>query len=186
MVTIRRGKEGPAEGAVNAIPEILTGLQETEAIQWMNGAVEMARRALCLRAKCGTVIVKDGAIIGQGYNAPSLDREENRTCDIEPGPGKPNYDKTCCMHAEWRAILDAKERNPEKLGGSKLYFTRVDDEGKVKKSGDPFCTTCSRIALDVGIDKFVLWHAEGIREYPTDEYNQLSYQYAPVNQGTPL
>jgi len=29
-------------------------------------------------------------------------------------------DKTCCMHAEQRAIFDALRRNPEKLDGSKM------------------------------------------------------------------
>jgi len=146
----------------------------------MNEAAEIAKKALCLRAKCGTIIVKDGEIIGEGYNAPLLDKEENRTCDKEFGLGKSKYDKTCCMHAEWRAIMDALKRNPEKLKGSKLYFTRRDENGQIKKSGRPYCTVCSRMALDAGIEKFVLWHDEGICEYPTDEYNRLSYKYIPA------
>ena len=73
--------------------------------------------------------MKDKEIIGEGYNAPPLNKEENRTCDKEFNPGK------------------------------------------------PYCTVCSRMALDTGIDKFVLWHGEGICEYPTDRYNKLSYEY---------
>lgn len=159
------------------VGRFLSGPQEVEAVMWMNEAACVARNALCLKSRCGTVIVKDGEIIGEGYNAPPLDKEENRMCREEFVPGKPKYDKTCCMHAEWRAILDALKRNPEKLQGSKLYFVRVDEENNVKKSGEPYCTVCSRIALDVGIDKFLLWHEEGIREYPTHEYNKLSYAY---------
>ena len=143
----------------------------------MNEAAEVAEKALCLRAKCGTVVVSDGEIIGRGYNAPPLDKEENRMCDKQIAEGKPKYDKTCCMHAEWRAILDALRNNPNKIAGSKLYFTRVDDNGKILKSGKPFCTVCSRLALDCGISDFILWHEEGITSYPTDEYNQLSYQF---------
>jgi len=146
----------------------------------MRKATEVAEKALCFQAKCGTVIVKEGEIIGQGYNAPPLDKEENRTCDKDFSPGKLKYDRTCCMHAEWRAIADALKRNPKKLKGSKLYFTRVNRNGKIKKSGKPYCTVCSRMALDAGIDKFVLWHEDGICEYPTDEYNRLSYQYIPA------
>ena len=144
----------------------------------MNKAAIIAKKALCLRAKCGTVIVKDGEIIGEGYNAPPLDREENRMCNREISVGKEKYDRTCCMHAEWRAIMDAFERNPEKLKGSILYFTRIGENGQIKKSGKPYCTVCSRMALDSGIEKFVLWHDKGICEYPTDEYDKLSYQYA--------
>ncbi|MCX6741414.1 MAG: deaminase [Candidatus Parcubacteria bacterium] len=159
--------------------EYLKGRQEKEAIRWMEKAAEMAERALCLSAKCGTIIIKDGEIIGEGYNAPPLDREENRVCNKRVGPGKPKYDMTCCMHAEWRAIMDALRRNPTKAKGSKLYFTRVDQSGKMKKSGKPYCTICSRMALDTGIERFVLWHEDGICEYPTDEYNRLSYEYIP-------
>lgn len=160
--------------------EYLTGQQEKEAIQWIDEAAKVAEKALCLQAKCGTVIVKDGEIIGEGYNAPPLDKEENRTCNKEFGPGKPQFDRTCCMHAEWRAIMDALKRNSEKVRGSKLYFTRVDGGGNIKRSGKPYCTVCSRMVLDAGIEKFVLWHEEGIREYPTDEYDRLSYEYIPA------
>jgi len=162
----------------------LTGQEEKEAIKYMNEAAQSAKRALCLRAKCGTVIVKEGEIIGS-YNAPPLDKEENRTCLQEFSPGKPKYDKTCCMHAEWRAIMDALKRNPDKLKGSRLYFTRVDEKGNIKKSGKPYCTVCSRLALDSGIYEFLLWHEEGICAYPTDEYNKLSYQYLENEETTP-
>lgn len=149
---------------------------EHEAVAWMREAAKMAKRALCLNARCGAVVVKDGEMIGRGYNAPPLDTIENRMCDQAIPPGKPKYDRTCCIHAEWRAIMDALRRNPEKIHGSSLYFTRVDEQGEIKKSGQPYCTVCSRLALDVGIASFVLWHEAGIREYPTDEYNRLSYR----------
>src|SRR3989344_1434987 len=155
----------------------LAGVEEQEAIKWMEKAALVARKALCLRAKCGTVIVKDGEVIGEGHNAPPLDEEENRMCDKELGLGKPKYDQTCCIHAEWRAIMDASKRNPNKLAGAKLYFTRIDDQEKIKKSGKPYCTVCSRLALYAGIKSFLLWHEEGVCEYPTHKYNQLSYQY---------
>ncbi|KKR14535.1 MAG: hypothetical protein UT43_C0023G0007 [Parcubacteria group bacterium GW2011_GWC1_39_29] len=160
--------------------EYLKNQQEKEAIRWMNKAAEVAKNALCLKDKCGTVIVKDGEVIGEGYNAPPLDKEENRTCDKEFGPGKPNFDRTCCMHAEWRAIIDAIRRNPNKISGSKLYFTRVDENGEIKKSGKPYCTVCSRLTLDVGISYFLLWHEGGICEYPADEYDELSRGYVHV------
>ena len=155
----------------------LTGEKEQEAKRWMAEAAEVAKKAMCLRAKCGAVIVKDGAIIGSGYNAPPLDKEEHRRCNIEYGEGKPKYDKTCCMHAEWRAIHEALKHHADKLPGSILYFTRVDESGEIVHSGKPLCTHCSRVVLDVGIKAFVLWHADGICEYPSDEFDKLSYEY---------
>ncbi|MDQ5883207.1 MAG: dCMP deaminase [Patescibacteria group bacterium] len=156
----------------------LQNTEGVEAISWMQEAAKVAEKALCLRAKCGTVIVKDGEIIGRGYNAPPLDYDKNRKClDEYDFSGKPKYDHTCCMHAEWRAILDAVKENGEKLKGSKLYFTRVDENGDILKSGEPFCTVCSRFALDVGIAEFLLWHEAGVCSYDTEEYNNLSYNY---------
>jgi deoxycytidylate deaminase len=99
-----------------------------EHTAWLMAAAHAATHALCLRAKCGTIIVKDGEVIGEGYNAPPLDNEVFRTCLNEYDlPKNYRYDRTCCMHAEWRAILDAKERNAEKLKGSVLYFMRVSE-----------------------------------------------------------
>jgi len=155
----------------------LTGDKEQEAIRWMTEAAEVAKKALCLKAKCGSVIVKDGVMIGFGYNAPPQDDGNNRTCNVEFGEGKPKYDKTCCLHAEWRAVMDALARNADKIHGSTIYFTRVHEDGSTRKSGKPLCTVCSRLVLDAGIDTFVLWHDDGICAYPTDEYNRLSYEY---------
>ena len=158
--------------------KFLKGTDEQDGIRWMNEAAAAARRALCLKARCGTVIVQDGKIIGEGYNAPPLDDQKNRTClDEYKNTGKPKYDHTCCMHAEWRAIMDALRKHPDKIAGSRLFFVRVDDAGNIKKSGKPYCTVCSRLALDAGIAEFLLWHEEGIGAYPTDEYNRLSYSY---------
>ncbi len=159
----------------------LSGQEAEKAKEWMRKAAEMAKKALCLKAKCGTVIVKNGRVIGEGYNAPPLDTTEHRTCLQNLGAGKPRYDRTCCMHAEWRAIMDALKQNPDEIVGSTLYFTRVDDSGEIKKSGQPYCTVCSRMALDAGISAFVLWHEEGIYSYPTDEYNRFSHQEYAVS-----
>lgn len=145
---------------------------------WIERVSQVASKALCLKARCGSIIVKDGEVIGEGYNAPPRDNLSVRRCDKEDHLlPKKNYDKTCCVHAEWRAVMDALRTNPEKIRGSVLYFTRVDENGAPVKSGRPFCTVCSRLVLDVGVAFFVLWHEEGVVAYPTDEYNNLSYTY---------
>ena len=48
---------------------------------------------------------------------------------------------------------------------------------RTSKAGKPYCTVCSRLAIDSGIVEFVLWHESGITAYPTDEYNDLSYDF---------
>lgn len=156
---------------------ILEGQEKAEAERWLNEAAVIARRSTCLHAHCGTVIVSGGECIGVGYNSPPLDREDQRTCNAELRFNlKQKYDRTCCIHAEWRAILDALRNAPEKIAGATLYFMRVDADGKATAAGDPYCTVCSRLALDSGVSTFVLAREEGIAAYTTDEYNLLSYR----------
>ena len=86
-------------------------------------------------------------------------------------------DKTCCIHAEQRAIMDALINNSDKLFGSRLYFIRLDEDDVPSKAGNPYCTICSKMVVDVGIQEFVLWHEKGICVYDSQEYNDLSYAY---------
>ena len=146
---------------------------------WFEEAGKVATEALCLRAKCGAVIVADSMIIGSGYNAPPLDDIAHRKCldDDYDRAKKPKYDLTCCMHAEWRAIMDALRNDPKSLPGATLYYVRLGDDGKIAYSGEPFCTVCSRLALDCGILAFALWHQDGITLYDTKDYNERSYHY---------
>ena len=147
--------------------------------EWFEEARKVAMNALCLRAKCGAVIVADGVVIGSGYNAPPADDISSRKCLNEnyDRTRKPKYDLTCCVHAEWRAIIDALKNHKEKISGATLYYVRLNNDGNIRYSGEPFCTVCSRLALDVGIAKFGLWHEEGIVLYDTDDYNYRSYEY---------
>lgn len=139
-------------------------------------AVEEAKRATCLRAKCGSVIVSQAEIIGRGFNAPPLGDESQRFCKVEfDTMSKPKYDKTCCVHAEWQAVIDACRTNANKLAGSVLYFMRIDDDGGFTDAGRPFCTTCSRLSLESGVGEFALYNSHGADIYTTNEYNQQSY-----------
>lgn len=137
-----------------------------------------ATQALCERDKCGAVIVLDGQIISRGYNAPPHDNIVEKKCHLDLRKStKPKSDRTCCVHAEWRAITQALTKNV-KLTGSTLYFARADAEGKlIKALGVPYCTVCSRLALDAGISFFSLITEEGVRTYDTKEFNNLSYEF---------
>jgi deoxycytidylate deaminase len=145
---------------------------------YFEAAQKVAQQATCTRANCGSVIVaKDGSIIGQGFNAPPNNDESQRMCDVVLDKSiKQNNDKTCCVHAEWNAMLDALKNNPSKVEGSTLYFMRVNDEGQFTEAGEPYCTVCSRLALQSGIKVFGLWN-EGPQMIDTTIYNQKSYEY---------
>lgn len=139
-------------------------------------AKEQAKKATCMRSRCGAIIVRGNSIIGYGYNSPPRDLESQRRCNRkEETPKNFKSDVTCCIHAETRAINDALSHNSDKLPSSTLYFIRIDFTGNILKSKDPYCTYCSKAVLDAGISKFVLLREEGICIYDTDEYNNLSY-----------
>lgn len=158
--------------------KLLTWQNHTQAEFFIQKAAKIAQKASCERSKCWCIIVKDGEIIGQGFNSPPQNLESQRRCHCDKAQyHKKVTDKTCCIHAEQRAILDALKFASDKLIGSDLYFIRLDQEGKLAKSGNPYCTICSKMALEVGIKTFHLWHSEGIVAYDTEEYNILSYQY---------
>jgi len=149
-----------------------------EHAQWIACAATVASRATCTRSRCGSVIVRDGNIIGEGYNSPPAHSDTQRRCANEKSVYDAKVtDKTCCVHAEERAIMNAIAHHPDALSGSTLYFVRLDEKGNAKSSGKPYCTICSKLALDVGIASFVLLHKDGPHAYDTREYNDLSYGY---------
>ena len=141
-------------------------------------AQQVAQLASCNRAKCGSIIVSaDGQVIGRGYNAPPLGDESQRMCDTPLNKElKQNNDKTCCVHAEWNAILDALKHHADKVPRSTLYFMRVNDAGECTEAGQPYCTVCSRLALESGVSTFGLWNG-GPEMIPTDVYNKRSYAF---------
>ena len=141
-------------------------------------ARQVAIHATCNQARCGSVIVAtDGQIIGRGYNAPPQGDESQRMCDeVFTSTKKPNSDKTCCVHAEWNAIIDALKHHGDKIDGSTLYFMRVNEAGEFTEAGVPWCTVCSRLALESGVATFGLWH-DGPKMSNTSAYNLDSYAF---------
>ena len=146
----------------------LSRKEETEALTYLGSASETALSATCERHRCGSEIVKDGKVIGRGFNSPPANKEEQRRCAVSKDTyNKRVTDKTCCVHAEQRAIMDALKSNPEALSGSRIYFMRLDDDWNGARSGKPYCTICSKMALDSGIKDFVLWLDAGVCVYDT-------------------
>ncbi|MGV8161851.1 MAG: hypothetical protein ACP5N2_00785 [Candidatus Nanoarchaeia archaeon] len=156
----------------------LTGEEEKNAQEYMNTAAKIALSGTCERSLCGAVIVKEKIIIGQGFNSPPRELESQRKCSIKKNMYDQKVtDKTCCMHAEQRAIIDALKNNPSQIIGSTLYFIHLSNEKERVPAKKPYCTICSKLALDVGISEFVLSTQNGICVYDTEEYNLISFEY---------
>ena len=157
---------------------ILSGKEEKHGELFIGECIKQAALSTCQRARCGSVIVSSESIIGRGYNSPPGNKESQRKCTCKKEDyDKKVTDKTCCIHAEQRAIIDALKNHPEKIKNSTIYFARIDKDNKLIFSGAPYCTICSKLALDVGITEFVLGHEQGITVYSTEEYNEISYEF---------
>ena len=156
----------------------LSNNEEKKALEYITKAVQLALQSTCQRSRCGSVIVQNKDIIGSGFNSPPQQDENQRRCSYSKELYHPKVtDKTCCVHAEQRAIMDVLRNNPDAIADSRLYFIRLDDLGTPFRAGKPYCTICSKMALDTGIREFVLWREEGVGVYDTGEYNLLSFQF---------
>jgi len=151
-------------------------LDPQEIKAYTTSVIRIAQQSTCERSKCGSIIIsEDGLLLGMGYNSQPCN--EVGKCFKDTLPLNFKSDKTCCVHAEQRAIIDALKIYSKEIVGSTLFFIRLDENDKPKKSGDPYCTICSKLALDVGIKEFVLWRDEGWIAYDTAYYNKLSFLY---------
>jgi deoxycytidylate deaminase len=160
---------------------ILTWEENTLAENYMAEAAKIAQSATCERSKCWSIIVKNWKIIWIGYNSPAKNLETQRRCNCDKNSyHRKTTDKTCCIHAEQRALFDALRNYPDEIEWATLYFIRLDKNNQPTKSWKPYCTICSKSALELWIKEFILRHEEGITAYDTEEYNILSYQYDEI------
>ena len=121
---------------------------------------ELAKlRSNCMMRKVGAVIVKDHRQLATGYNGTP---QKMRNCyeggcqrcvlrvegSLKSGE---MLDKCLCMHAEANAIMHCAIMGVGSMYGSILYST------------DRPCLECSKMAITVGIRRFVY-----MLEYPED------------------
>lgn len=85
--------------------KLLNQQEQKNVLSFISQAIEIAKLSPCFRSKCGSIIVKNNEIIGQGYNSPPLDEKLDH-CLKDDLPKGFKSDKTCCIHAEQRAIMN--------------------------------------------------------------------------------
>ncbi len=84
----------------------LKGQELEEAERFMEEAAKEAEKSLCKKSKRGTVIVKDGEIIGRGHNQVTLDEYCN-PCIREDIHDNSRVELCSAIHAEQAALMDA-------------------------------------------------------------------------------
>ncbi len=152
----------------------LSESEAEEARKFIREAALEAEKSTCRKSKRGVVIVKEGRIIGRGYNKVTIEG----LCDpcIRRDILDHSRVELCsAVHAEQVAILDALNEG-NNLKGSRMYHIRVKNK-EIKTSGEPSCTVCSRIVLESGIKEFVLMQQKGFALYDSKEFNELSFNY---------
>jgi deoxycytidylate deaminase len=136
-----------------SLTHALEGAEAERARIAMAQAAAAACGSSCLRSRCGAIILDAaGILIGQGHNSPPGDVPLS-ACRKDGLPADFRSDRTCCLHAEERAIVAALRAAPERLAGGSLYFIRLDAQGAPQPAGAPYCTMAfGRIQHAVGLD----------------------------------
>jgi deoxycytidylate deaminase len=150
--------------------------EHDKAWKLLLASADIAKDSSCLRSRCGSIITnQNGSILGCGWNSLPCNKTPE-VCIKDSLPKDFKSDKTCCVHAEQRAITNALMRGNDVKDGI-IYFVRLDEVGCIKHSGSPYCTICSKMCLDTGIKEFVMNTKNGIASYPMEEFNDLSFKY---------
>ena len=152
----------------------LTKEESKQAQEHILVAVEEANKSTCKKSQRGAVIVKNGEIIGRGYNKVTIE-EFCDPCIREHITDNSRVELCSASHAEQLAIIDALKKGKD-LEGSRMYHIKVKD-GKIRPSEDVSCTVCSRLVLEVGISDFVLLQKKGLALYSAEEFNRKSFDY---------
>ncbi len=153
-------------------------LLDERLYEWMTKkVVDVAELSPCHRSKCGAIIATGPVIFSSAYN--SMPCNVVGECLKDSLPENFKSDKTCCVHAEQRAIVNMICNGKQIYSQKKLFFIRLDKNNEPVFAGHPYCTICSKMALDNGIEKFCLYHREGWIAYDTKWYNELSFKFRP-------
>jgi dCMP deaminase len=111
---------------------------------YMKIAYEIAKQSYCVRRKVGSVLVKDGQIISDGYNGTPSGFDN--CCEVNP-----DLTKKEVLHAEANALAKVgKSTNSSE--GSTMYITLSP------------CYECSKLLIQFGITEV----------YYCEEYRDLS------------
>lgn len=139
----------------------------------INEAREVAQTSICQRDHRGSVVFKNGEVLGAASNGPIPPYE----CDTEKCGG------VCgifAMHAERLSIIKALEDQQDLTDASVLHV-RINDNGEVQVSGDLRCEDCTGYMARIGRNKkgmhlkeFILLQEDGWRAYSIEEADEVT------------
>lgn len=133
---------------------------------FMNYAIDISKKANCIKGKVGAVLVKNNKIIAEGTNSvpEGIEPCTEETCIRKKLKLKSGEKQELCfvVHAEQNALLDALKKKIE-VKGSILYVTKQP------------CIICAKMLINAGIKKIYY-----IKAYP-DLYSERLLKEAGVD-----
>lgn len=120
---------------------------------YLNIAKAVSKRSTCIRRQYGAVIVKNGEIIGTGYNGSA--RGTQNCCDVglcmrsDHKHNDGDYRECPAVHAEMNCLLSVARKDAI---GSTLYLYGEENEKSV--DAEP-CPICKRLIINAGISKVI-------------------------------
>jgi len=150
--------------------------------KYIQRCLELADKSPCIKRKYGSVVVKDDKIIGEGYNHPVTKEMEELLCNpcirFEINSGT-RLELCSAVHAEQAAIINTYKNN-EDPDGATLYVAGKDPDGKIRELCERgfYCSFCSRIMAEVGIEEVRVLTKMGIESLSKKEYLKYSYDFA--------
>lgn len=151
--------------------KILEGKELKEADVFFKKAAELSRKSICHVSKIGVVIVKSGKVIGKAFNGPL--KKSCNPCLLDILERQVKTELCLAMHAEERAVLDALEKGYD-TNGADIYSVRVEGD-KIVPYKNGLCASCGRVFLESGIKNVIIPREDGVTEYGTEEFYDLSF-----------
>ncbi len=143
---------------------------------YLNIAEEVSKRATCMSAHFGCIIVKDDQIISTGYNGAPRGTKDcyeignclRRKLGVKSGT---QYEMCRSVHAEQNAIINAARAGVSLLGGTMYLFGRRVWDGADQLLEAYPCFICKKMILNAGIDRMIVNDENGeIVEFSVEEW----------------
>ena len=134
----------------------------------------VALRSPCTRAKYGSIIVKNDAIVSTGYNGPirgGVNCYEVGGCikDVLDLPHGKSYDLCPAVHSEENCIINAARNGSSVIGGV-MYLYGVDAVNGSILDAVP-CDRCKRAIINAGLKMVItMTSSREVKKYDVSEW----------------
>lgn len=142
-------------------------------------ARQLARQSNCKKIHYGAIIVKDGLVLGRGFNQPvNLPEDMGIKCclrvNIESGT---RTEQCLATHAEEVSVLNSLALGFN-IEDASLYLAKESSDGKILYFDTSIicCSHCSRILYYMKIKEVIVGKTTGIEHVSINDVIKLAYE----------